>query len=176
MLGQRGLRMRIRVVIGMVAVAMLAVAGCGGRSAGSGAPTSAQRTTTSAPAAGSKIKIGGVTATYHATANAGGLKKITIQIADNYFDPTVIHGRPGQQLVLDLENETRSVHTFTTANLSADIEVQPGSVAAGKVTLPQSGNLLFFCRINKDRGMAGVFNVSGPLDRPGPTVGSQTTS
>jgi plastocyanin len=158
----------------MMAVVTLAVAGCADRSVGSTlGPTSTHPTST--PSVGSEIKLGALTAAYHGTADVAGLQTVTIQMADNYFEPTVLHGKPGQQVVLNLENKTESSHTFTTADGKADIEVKPRSVAAGKITLPQSGNLVFFCRFHKDRGMAGVFNVSGPLDSPKPATSPQST-
>ena len=165
----------------MLAVATLAVAGCADRLVGSApTPTSTQQTaipsTSSTPAVGSEIKVGSLTATYHGTADIGGLQNVTIHMADNFFEPTVLLGKPGQQLVLNLVNNSESAHTFTTADGGkADIEVKPRSVAEGRITLPESGNLEFFCRFHKDKGMAGVFNVSGPLDSPGPAASPQNS-
>ena len=119
--------------------------------------------------------MGGLTATYHGSVDVGGLQDVTIQMADSYFDPTVVRGKPGQELLLHLKNDSENSHTFTTADGKADIEVKPRSVAEGKITLPESGNLEFFCRFHKDKGMAGVFNVSGPLDSPGPAASPQNT-
>jgi len=87
----------------------------------------------------------------------------------------VIRGKPGQELVLSLKNESQSPHTFTTADGKADIELRPRAIAEARITLPQSGNLAFFCRLDKSRPMAGVFNVSGPVDSPGPNVSPQTS-
>jgi plastocyanin len=171
-----GFVVRTRVLVAMMAVGTLAVAGCADRSvASTAAPTSAQQTPApsapSTPSVGSEIKAGALTATYHGTVDVGGLQDVTIQMADSFFEPTVVRGKPGQELVVHLKNDSESSHTFTTADGGkADIEVKPRSVAEGKITLPQSGNLEFFCRFHKDKGMAGVFNVSGPIDSPGPAA------
>jgi plastocyanin len=172
-----GFVVRTRVLIGVMAVVTLAVAGCAEPSVGaSPEPTSTQQTSAPAtPSVGSEIKVGALTATYHGTVDVGGLQDVNIQMGDNFFEPTVVRGKPGQQLLLHLKNDSENSHTFTTADGKADIEVQPRSVAEGKITLPESGNMEFFCRIHKDKGQAGVFNVSGPLDGPGPAASSQHT-
>ena len=166
--------MRTRVLVSVVAAATLAAAGCADRSVGSATTTSAQSTAASLPAVGAEITVGGMKATYHGVADVSGTSKATIRMADNYFEPTVLHGKAGQELALTLENEGRSQHTFTPADGKADVEVKPGSMAEAKITLPQSGNLAFYCRFHEDKRMAGVFNVSGPLDSPGPNVSRQT--
>jgi plastocyanin len=168
--------MRTRGLVGMVAVVTLAVTGCTHQSPQSAAtPTTAQRTATSPPV-GTAITVGGQAATYHGTADVTGTGKTTIQMGDSYFEPTVIRGKPGQEVAITLRNLSQSDHTFITADGKADIVVRPASIAEGKITLPASGNLAFFCRFHKERKMAGVFNVSGPIDSPGPTAGSQSTS
>jgi plastocyanin len=168
--------LRTQGLIWIVAAATLTVAGCANEPTGSGVPSpSTPSPTASTPAVGEEINLGGLTTAYHGTAEVTGLQKVTIEMADHFFEPTVIHGGPGQELVLALENKSESSHTFTTADGIADIEVKPRSVAEGKITLPQSGNLLFFCRFHKDQGMVGLFNVSGPLDSPVPTVSARAT-
>jgi plastocyanin len=169
--------MRTRVLIGVMAVVTLSVAGCaGGPDGTTPEPTTAQQTPTpstpATPSAGSEIKVGALTASYHGTVDVGGLQDVNLKMANNFFEPTVVRGKPGQQLTLHLENNGEDSHTFTTADGKADIEVKPRSVAEGKITLPESGNLEFFCRFSKDRGMAGVFNVSGSIDSPGPAAAS----
>jgi plastocyanin len=176
----RGFVVRTRVLIGMMAVVTMAVAGCAKPVGSTPGPTPAAQqtstpTTAATPSVGSEIKAGALTATYHGTVDVGGLQDVNLKMANNFFEPTVIRGKPGQELVLHLENNGEDSHTFTTADGKADIEVKPRSFAEGKITLPQSGNLEFFCRFSKDRGMAGVFNVSGPLDTPGPAASPTRT-
>jgi plastocyanin len=168
---------RTPALIGIVLVATLAVGGCADKAASSSArpDSTSAKAAASTPAVGAKIDLGGQTTTYHGTADVTGTGKVTIQMQNRYFSPTVIHGKPGQKLVLDLVNQSPDAHTFTTADGLADISVQPRSVAEGKITLPGSGNLLFFSRIDKAQGMVGAFNVSGPLNSPVPTASPQVS-
>ncbi len=169
--------MRTRVLVGAVAIATLTVAGCAsGQTAETAAtPTPVQPTASPEPSVGAEITVAGLTTTYHGTADVTGTPEVTISMQADYFEPTVIRGNPGQELVLNLENATQDAHTFTTADGLADIEVKPNSIAEGKITLPETGNLAFFDRLDNARAMAGAFTVSGPLDQPGPTANPQTS-
>jgi plastocyanin len=69
---------------------------------------------------------------------------------------------------LQVENESQSPHTFTISGRYVDQQIQPGMISEVRVTMPKSGNLSFFCTFNKKIGMAGGFNVSGPIGKPGP--------
>jgi plastocyanin len=168
--------MRTGVLVGVVTAATLAIAGCSASGSGSSSATpTTQATPSPEPSVGAQVNIAGLNAVYHATADVSGNSNVTIHMDNNFFDPTVIRGKPGQQLVINLDNGTQDGHTFTTADGTADIEVRPMSVAEGKVTLPASGNLAFFDRLHKDKGMVGAFTVSGALDAPGPTAGPHTS-
>jgi plastocyanin len=124
-------------------------------------------------AIGAKVRVAGVKANYHGTKNVAGASKVHIEIEDNYFSPTVIKGKPGQRVVVSLENESQSPHTFTVGGRYVDQQIQPGQISEVPVVLPKSGNLSFFCTFQKKVGMAGAFNVSGPIGKPGPK--SKTT-
>ena len=166
--------MRARCVVVTVTVAAFAVASC------SGSPPAEERVTptpeastpaTATPnvAIGAKLKVAGTNANYHGTRDVAGERKVSIEIEDNYFSPTVIKGKPGQRILVSLENEAQSPHTFTIAGRYIDLEMQPGKLSEVRVTLPKSGNLSFYCRYQKKNGMAGGFNVTGPVAAPGPT-------
>jgi plastocyanin len=89
---------------------------------------------------------------------------------DSYFSPTVLRGEPGQKVVVTLRNRGENPHHFTTSDEQLIVEVQPGLTAEGRLTLPASGNLAFHCLLHRRSGMAGAFNVSGPVigERPSP--------
>jgi len=164
--------MRIRWLVATLGVSCLAIVGCSGGSSG---PTPSPTATTPAKsptgtAIGDKLDVAGLAATYHGTKDVRGARSVYIEMEDNYFAPTVLRGRPGQRLLVKVENESQSPHTFTTADGQVDMELQPGMVAEARVTLPRSGNLSFFCKLQKANGMAGGFTVSGPLDAPGKTI------
>lgn len=163
--------MRARRLVGLLAVVALAMAGCGdgdspGEPAQPQSPAPAVATPT-APA-GAPTEIAGLTASYHGTEDITGTQEITIEMADHYFAPTVLRGAPGQELTVTLRNNSESPHHFTTADEQLIVEVQPGLTAEGQITLPRSGNLSFFCLLHGEDGMAGGFNVSGPVDAPDP--------
>ena len=108
---------RIRGVVVIAALFLLFVAaGCGGSSGGSS--ESEQATTTN---------IGGTEAESHGTKDVSTASgKVEIELYDNYFEPTVLKGKPGQMVELELKNEGKVAHTFTLSEQSVDKEIQPG--------------------------------------------------
>ena len=88
-----------------LALATLGVAGCGsGSSSSSG---------TSSESSGGQKTIAGVKANDHGTKTVS--KETEVELDDYYFEPTVIQGKAGQKVTLELKNEGRS----TTASRSA---------------------------------------------------------
>jgi plastocyanin len=177
-----GMLMRAHGLVAVLAVAALAVAGCTAqRDSASAKGTPAQSWTAPVPSTGAPVTVAGLTANYHGSRDisggAQGAQNVTIEMKDSYFDPTVLHGAPGQKVAFTLRNTGKTAHTFTTADGLADIAVQPGAIAEGRVTLPEHGNVSFFCRFHKAHGMAGGFNVSGNIDSSGqgPTPTSKPT-
>jgi plastocyanin len=127
-------------------VLLLAVAACGGYGDSKGKESGEGTATT----------IGGVETESHGTKDVSGeTGKVEIEMDDNYFEPTVLKGTPGQQVTLELKNEGEAAHTFTVTEQSVDQEVQPGEEAEADVTFPQSGELTFICQFHKSSGMVG---------------------
>ena len=93
---------------------------------------------------------------------------------DDYFEPTVLKGEPGQTITLELKNEGNNPHTLTISDKGIDQEVQPGDEAEADVTFPQSGELVFVCRFHESKGMVGALEASGTSS--GSTTTSQTTT
>jgi plastocyanin len=165
--------MRARCLAILVVAGAFGIAGCAGGDPDPAAthtktPTSTPAVSQPQLAIGDKVRVAGVTANYHGTKNVAGASKVHIEIEDNYFAPTVIKGKPGQRIVVSLENESQSPHTFTIGGRYVDQQIQPGQLSEVPVVLPKSGNLSFFCTFQKKVGMAGGFNVSGPIGKPGP--------
>src|SRR5262249_13856700 len=79
---------------------------------------------------------------------------------DFYFKPTIMKVAPGQKIEVELENEGQATHTFTSTQLGVDKEVEPGKKATVEVTMPMSGNAVFFCRFHRSSGMQGAFVVN----------------
>jgi plastocyanin len=78
---------------------------------------------------------------------------------DYYFEPTVLKGKPGQKVTIELKNVGRAAHTFTLTEQSVDREVQPGDEAEADITFPQSGELTFICKFHKSSGMVGALEA-----------------
>jgi plastocyanin len=126
---------------------------------------------------GGSTTIGGMTASLHGTKDVSGeTGKVEIEMYDDYFEPTVLNGKPGQTITLELKNEGEKPHTLTISDKDIDQEVQPGDEAEADVTFPQSGELVFVCRFHENNGMIGALEVSGGASgsRPAPTTTSDS--
>ena len=140
------------VVATAAALSLFAAAGCGGYGGG-GSKASEEGTTTT---------IAGMQTESHGTkdvSNESG--KVEIELYDNYFEPTVLKGTPGQKVTLELKNKGKAAHTFTISKQTVDKEVQPGDETETEVTFPQSGQLEFVCKFHQSSGMVGVLETSG---------------
>jgi len=144
---------RIRgVVVIAAALTLFAAAGCGGYGGG-GSKDSEEGTTTT---------IAGQQTESHGTKDVSGeTGKVEIELYDNYFEPTVLKGKPGQKVELELKNEGNNPHTLTISDQMVDQEIQPGDEAETEVTFPQSGQLEFVCKFHQSKGMVGVLQTSG---------------
>jgi plastocyanin len=154
----------IVAVLGLGVVPL--VAGCGSSSSSSGS-------TESSSTGGGKKTIAGVQANDHGTKTASSSGKTEVELDDFYFEPTVLQGKPGEQVELELKNESKVEHTFTIDSQGIDQDLQPGDEAEVMVTIPKSGAVSFYCKFHKSSGMAGALGVSGNTGGGG---GGTTTS
>jgi plastocyanin len=157
---------RLRGVLAAAAVVafVLAVAACGGSSGDENGE------------AGGSTTIGGMTAELHGTKDVSGeTGKVEIEMYDDYFEPTILNGEPGQTVTLELKNEGNNPHTLTISDEGVDTEVQPGDEAEADVTFPQSGELVFVCRFHESNGMVGALEVSSSTT-PSTTTSTTTSS
>jgi plastocyanin len=147
-----------------VVVFVLAVAACGG----SNGDESDEE--------GGSTTIAGMTAELHGTKDVSGeTGKVEIEMYDEYFEPTILKGKPGQTVTLELKNEGNTTHTLTISDQGVDQEVQPGDEAEVDVTFPQSGELAFVCRFHQSNGMVGALEVSSSTT-PSTTTSTTTSS
>lgn len=152
---------RVSVVVA-AGVLALVLAACGGSG---GSDESEEGSTT----------IGGMTAQLHGTKDVSGeTGKVEIELDDDYFEPTILKGTPGQKVTLELKNEGEQAHTLTISDQGIDTEVQPGDEAEADVTFPESGQLAFVCRFHESNGMVGALETSGSSSSDPPS--STTTS
>ncbi len=104
--------------------------------------------------------VAGIEANDHGTTDASDKDELELELDDNYFEPTVIQGSPGQTLKLELENEGDAEHNFTLEDQQLDQDVDAGEKAEVTVTFPQSGQLSFYCKYHRDVGMAGALSAT----------------
>jgi plastocyanin len=149
-------------VVAAAAVLVLAVAACG---SGGGDESEGE---------GGSTTIGGMTSQLHGTKDVSNeTGKVEIEMYDDYFEPTILKGKPGQKITLELKNEGENPHTLTVSDQGVDQEIQPGEEAEADVTFPQSGELTFVCRFHESKGMVGALEVSSS---PSTTTSTTTSS
>jgi YVTN family beta-propeller protein len=109
----------------------------------------------SAPPAVQSIKLGETTFSDHGTRDARGQAELDLEADDYYFGPTFLHGQPGQQLKLEVENESGTFHNISVPGLQIDRDIPPHGTTEIEVTFPQSGAMRFFCKFHAALGMNG---------------------
>ena len=144
---------RIQGVVVITALSLLFVAaGCGGGSKSSSGGESEE--TTSTTIMGTQVESHG---TKDVSSESG---KVEIELYDNYFEPTVLKGKPGQMVELELKNEGSATHSFTLADQNVDKVIQPGDETETEVKFPASGILKFECKFHGAEGMIGALQSS----------------
>ena len=119
---------------------------------------------------GDTIVVAGQNANNEGSQGVEGVTDVEVEMDNFFFRPTVLSGSAGQTITLELLNNGESPHTFTIDAGGVDVEVQPGLNATTKVTFPESGTVLFYCRFHQGGGMRGGLSVGGDL---APAKGSQ---
>lgn len=151
--------MRRGVVIVAVVALVLIAAGCGSSSSSS---SGGEGTTTEESSGnGGQKTIAGVNANDHGTKAVEDNGKTEVEMDDYYFEPTVLQGKPGEKVTLELKNEGQTEHTFTIDSQGVNQDLGPGEEAEVDVTIPKSGVVSFYCRFHKSEGMAGALAVAG---------------
>jgi len=162
--------MRQGVVIVAGALLLLAAAGCGSSSSGSSGSTSGSS------GSGGQRTIAGVMANDHGTKTVS--KETEVELDDFYFEPTVIQGKAGQKVTLELRNEGKVEHSFTIDSQGVDKTLSPGADTKVTVTIPASGSVSFYCKFHKSSGMAGAVEgqgAGGSMPGSGTTTNTTTT-
>lgn len=124
---------------------------------------------------GDSIMVAGQKANNEGTEDVSGLSDFELEMDDFYFRPTVLSGEPGQTITLELLNEGTNPHTFTLDAIQVDLEVPPEQNGTTKVSFPESGALLFYCRFHAGGGMRGGLSVGGDLNAAAGSQGEGDT-
>jgi plastocyanin len=159
---------RLLALAPLAAATVLAAAACGGGSSNGSQAGGTPKSSASQPSASSTMpstssggsmgghnKINGKTVNYHGTKTVAGKQSATIDLEDNYFEPSILKGKPGQKITLHLDNEGEAEHTFTLPGQHIDKTLQAGKKATVKITFP-SKTTLFHCRFHDGLGMRGA--------------------
>jgi plastocyanin len=146
---------RKAIVLPALAVAVvLLTAACGGYGGGGSSKTTTE-------SEGGTTTVAGQAANDHGTKDVSGATgKVEVEMYDYYLEPTVLKGKPGQKITLELKNEGKVEHNFSVSGQSVDKSIQPGDEAEVDVTIPQTGTTAFFCKFHQSQGMAGGLESS----------------
>jgi len=159
------------LIVAVLAAALVPLlAGCG-----SSKSSSPSGTTESSGSGGGKRSIAGVNANDHGTKAVEDSGKTEVELDDFYFEPTVLEGKPGEKVTLELKNEGKVEHSFTLDAQNVDKELEPGDEGEVTVTIPKSGAISFFCKYHKSSGMAGALAVTGQSGGSGGMTDTGTT-
>ena len=164
--------MRRGLVIIAGCVLLLVAAGCGSSSSSSSGGT----TTEESSGGGGQKTIAGVQANDHGTKAVEDSGKTEVELDDFYFKPTVLEGKPGQKVELELKNEGQTEHTFTIDSQNVNKDLGPGEEAEVEVTIPKSGVVSSYCKFHKSSGMAGALAVTGQEGGTGGMTTDSTTT
>jgi plastocyanin len=164
----RGLTRSITLVgAACLATAFVACGGSNNPPAASGAshPQSQSSPKNSSSSEGSSEEtstktIAGEQVNFKKSANVSNKSSVEIEADDFYFSPTVLKGKPGQSITVELKNEGTVTHNFTlpSDHISKDLPV--GQTAEVKITFPKSGTVLFHCAFHQTSGMRGALQSS----------------
>ena len=166
--------MKRGVVIVAGCLLLLAAAGCGSSSSSSSGGTTTEES--GGGGGGGQKTIAGVRANDQGTKAVEDNGKTEVELDDFYFEPTVLGGKAGEKVTLELKNEGQTEHSFTIDSQGIDKDVQPGDEAEVTVTIPKSGVVSFYCKFHKSSGMAGALAVTGQSGGTGGMTDTGTTT
>jgi plastocyanin len=147
---------RTLILAAPLAAAVLAAAACGGYGGGNKSTT----TESTAAGGGGQTTVAGEAANNHGTKDVSGESELKVEMDDFYFSPTVLTGKPGQKITLELENEGKVEHNLTIESEHINRDVEAGESAMVDVTIPKSGTVAFYCKYHRSSGMAGGLAVA----------------
>ena len=105
------------------------------------------------------ITIDGHPANFHGTRRVTSGQPLEMEMDNDYFSPTVLKGRPGARLTIDLKNDGSRIHNFSIPSQHLDVNCGVRATGTVTVTFPPSGVLSFFCTYGRSSGMRGALSV-----------------
>jgi plastocyanin len=104
--------------------------------------------------------IAGQQVNFKKSADVSGKSSVEIEADNFYFSPTVLKGKPGQSITVELKNEGTVTHNFTLPSNHISKDLSVGQKAKVKITFPKSGTVLFHCAFHQFSGMRGALESS----------------
>ena len=153
---------RMHVLVGLVALSVLAVA-CGGDandaggSMGGGA-TAATGATDSGDDPGAGSLYGGSNEMTGATGATGANADVSVSLNNYLFDPGTVKVGMGDVVAVRNAN-ARTPHTFTVVGEDVDLELGPLTTETVTIDLAP-GTYELICRFHQSLGMTGTLKVS----------------
>ena len=153
-----GGRLKLLVLLSSV---VLLVAACGGGDEDSSQTQGSQGSKEGGSESAGKKTIAGVQASFHGMMDVAGKSDTSLELDDFYFEPTLLEGKPGQTITIELENEGQNEHNFSIDSQGLDEDIEPGDKVEVEVKFPKAGQVSFFCKYHKSQGMAGGLQAAG---------------
>lgn len=143
---------KLTAVVGVLAVAPLVLAGCGKSSNSSGSSGASSKATSPPVTLTGQVNTHGI----KDVSSKGSSASLEVEADDFYFGPSFIKAAAGQTLTLELKNDGKVPHTFTTADGTVDEQLAPDGKKTVTVKAPASGVLVWYCRFHRGQGMQGA--------------------
>jgi plastocyanin len=130
---------------------------------------------TTAAAGGGTRTIGSISYNDKGTTSAAGKTELPIALENFAFSPTFLQGTPGQKVTLQLTNNSTAPHNITIEAQNVNTDVASMAKGSVEVTIPQTGALLFFCKLHAARGMNGQLLSGTTQPQPLSAAGGAAT-
>lgn len=102
------------------------------------------------------VVLGGAAINLHGIARVPDGGSVEMEMDEDYFEPSVLRGRPGATVTIELHNEGTRPHNFTVPGQGIDLHCGVRARDEVEVVFPRSGVLLFSCRYTATSGMRGA--------------------
>lgn len=144
-----------------VAAVALVVGGCGSSSKSTKTAPTTATTAASAPTAANPEAVTLDNRQVIVRGRQALTDTAAIEVHDNFFMPNLLTATPGSTVTFNLQSKAAGLHNLTVPGQSVDVDIAAGATATAKVTVPASGQLLFYCKYHRDEsGMVGVINAA----------------
>ena len=156
-------RRPVMIWLGLAVVLAAFLAACGddysSTSASNSTTSASESSETTGSAGGSPpVSLSGQVNDHGTKALSG--DKVEVELDNFYFEPTYVAADGGKTVKVELKNDGDTAHTFTIDGTDIDVVLQPGDKQTVEVELPDSGQLVYYCRFHQSQGMQGGFAVN----------------